>query len=668
MTSNQPPSTRFETLFSPLQVGSMTVPNRICETTNGIGASASGGFLDERFIEHHVAKARGGAGWIGSETWILNSPLPPQAPDEFNTGVAALRYGLYQMPEFIETVGRFCDEVHKANSVAVFQLTHLNFAMAASPVPVADPYDWIPHELDDQMIEFIINTYADAAQQAKSAGADGVEIHCAHETLPHSFLSPAMNKRSDRWGGDARARIAFVAEVLERVRNRVGDSLAVGIRVNGEESRQGGYDNMEMREMTYHLGETGLLDFLNVDVGHCWGDHSYVPPSYHGHAQYRDVGKAARTDLDKSIAVLFTGRINDPVLAEELLQDGYCDLVGMTRAGIADPDFPNKAKQGRMIEIRRCIGCNRCIGDAVHSKTPDMVRRPMCSVNPVVGNELKWKAEYTPAENPQHVVVVGGGAAGLEAARIASLRGHRVTLLEQNKQLGGQLYIASRAPGRDAFEDQIYYQENQLQRQGVDVQLGARADFEAVKALRPDALIVASGSIPRVPAEVEGIDLPHVVQGWDVLQSAVTTGERVAVISQEDYFETPNVAEFLAQQGKQVEVFHKWTQVGADIDRYSISTVLGRLEQYAVKMHPNLRLRAIKPERLEFVSAHTGRHYSFDGFDSVVLVYGSTPDSSLYDEFKKDGSIEKLYLVGSAWVPRRIAEATQHGAHVAMEI
>jgi len=646
----------------------MTVPNRICETTNGIGASASGGLLDERFIEHHVAKARGGTGWIGSETWLLNSPLPPQAPDEFNTGVAALRHGLYQMPEFIETVGRFCDEVHQANSVAVFQLTHLNFAMAASPVPLADLYDWIPHQLDEEMIQFIINTYADAAEQAKLAGADGVEIHCAHETLPHSFLSPALNKRSDRWGGDARARIGFVAEVLERVRNRVGDSLAVGIRMNGEESRQGGYDNMEMREMTYHLGETGLLDFLNVDVGHCWGGHSYVPPSYHGHAQYREVGKAARADLESRIAVLFTGRINDPVLAEELLQDGFCDLVGMTRAGIADPDFAVKAREGRLIEIRRCIACNRCIGDAVHSKTPDMVRRPMCSVNPVVGNELKWQAEYAPAANPEHVVVVGGGAAGLEAARIASLRGHRVTLLEQDRQLGGQLRIASRAPGRDSFEDQIYYQENQLQRQGVDVRLQSAADIGTVKALCPDAVIVASGSLPRVPHDVEGIDSPHVVQGWDVLQNKVKTGERVAVVSQEDYFETPNVAEYLAEQGKKVEIFHKWTHIGSDIDRYSASTVLARLEQYDVKMHQGLRLQAIGPQRLDFVSAHTGRQYTFDGFDSVVLVYGSTPNSTLYDELKQDGSIEKLYVVGSAWVPRRIAEATQHGAHVAMEI
>jgi uncharacterized FAD-dependent dehydrogenase len=140
------------------------------------------------------------------------------------------------------------------------------------------------------------------------------------------------------------------------------------------------------------------------------------------------------------------------------------------------------------------------------------------------------------------------------------------------------------------------------------------------------------------------------------------------MISQEDYFETPNVAEFLAQQGKRVEIFHKWTHIGSDIDRYSIGTVLGRLEQYDVKIHPGLRLQALDLQRLEFVSAHTGKQYTFEGFDSVVLVYGSTPDSTLYDKLKKDGSIEKLYVVGSAWVPRRLAEATQHGAHVAMEI
>lgn len=646
----------------------MRVPNRICETTNSIGASASGGFLDERFIEHHVAKARGGTGWVGSETWLLNSPLPPEAPDEFHPGAGAIRHALYQLPAFAESVARFCRAVHEAGAVVVFQLTHLNNALAASPVPIVEAYDYVPHELSEDAIDFILDTYADAAEVAMASGADGVEIHCAHETTPQSFLSPALNRRRDRWGGGARDRVRFVVEALERVRKRVGNSLAVGIRINAQESRQGGYDHLEMREMTYYLGETGLLDFVDIDVGHCWGVHAYVPPSYYGHAEYREVGKAARADLGSKVAVLFSGRINDPVLAEEILKSGCCDLVGMTRAGIADPEFPNKARDGRLAQVRRCIGCNRCIAEAVHSKTPDTLRKPVCSVNPVIGNELRWKSELRPAVRPKRVVVAGGGIAGLEAARVAAERGHRVTLLDQGKRVGGQLLIAAKAPGRDSFEDQVYFEENELARLGVEVRLETVATLHMIKALSPDVVIIATGSVPRVPEGTPGIDLPHVVQGWDVLRGRVIVGQSAAIISQEDYFETPNVAEYLAAQGRQVEIFHKSTHLGADIDRYSIGAVMSRLEAHDVVVHPNLRLARVLPDAIEFISAFTGKAHRREGFDTIVLVYGSVPRSVLYDELKADGSVPEVYVAGAAWIPRRIAEAAQHGAGIGLVI
>jgi NADPH-dependent 2,4-dienoyl-CoA reductase/sulfur reductase-like enzyme len=493
-----------------------------------------------------------------------------------------------------------------------------------------------------------------------------VEIHCAHETLPYSFLSPVTNQRTDRWGGGPQERIRFVVEVLERVRKRIGNSLALGIRVTGEEFRQGGAEHLEMREMVDHLGETGLLDFVDTDVGHCWGAPSYVPSSYYGHAEFREVGKAARADLDPKIAVLFSGRINDPGVAEGLIKDGYCDLVGMTRAGIADPEFANKAREGRLMEIRRCISCTRCIDEAAEPMT--FPYTPTCSINPVIGSELRWKEQYRPADKPKRVVVVGGGIAGLEAARVAAMRGHQVTLLEQGKRLGGQLLIAVKAPGRDSFEDQIIFEENEMARLGVDVRLETNVDIDAIKALSPDAVVVATGSIPRVPKDIPGIDLPHVVQGWDVMQGKASTGSRVAVISQEDYYETPCVAEFLAERGKQVEVFHKSVHLGTEIARYSIGMVLNRMELCGVTIHPNLILKEVQADGLEFVSSFGGKTYRKEGFDSVVLVYASVPQHDLYDQLKAEGSIPQLYLAGSAWLPRFMAEATQHGASIGLVI
>ncbi|MBP6104992.1 MAG: FAD-dependent oxidoreductase [Steroidobacteraceae bacterium] len=661
---------KFEHLFTPLQVGPMRVPNRICETTNTINSSMVPGMVDENFIAHHVAKARGGTGWIGSETWLLNVPFPPETPDEVGLAIGCAPHGAaYQYPAFAEGMKKFVDEVHEAGAVAVVQLTQLTSAWGPSAVPMLAPQSYTPHVMGEEEIEFCINVYADAAEVARAVGADGIEIHCAHETMGHAFLSPVSNRRTDRWGGGATERVRFVVEILKRIRARIGDSLALGIRISGLEFRQGGYDNLEMREMLYAIAETGLIDFVDTDTGHCWGAPSYVPNSYYPHAEHREVGKAARADLSslpKKVAVLFTGRINDPVLAENLIKDGYCDLVGMVRAGIADPEFANKAREGRLGEIRRCIACTRCIDEA--SESLYIPYTPMCSINPMIGSELRWEQQFKPAPKSKRVVVVGGGLAGCEAARIAALRGHQVTLLEQGKRLGGQLLIASRAPGRDSFEDQVYFEENEMVRTGVDVRLGVTADVAAIEALAPDAVVVATGARPRVPHDVEGLDLPHVVQGWEVMQGKARTGDRVAIVSQEDYYETVCVADYLASKGKAVTVFHKNVHLGWEIARYSLGMAVARMESLGVAIHPNLTLTRVDAKGLDFVSAVGTQTYRHEGFDSVVLVYGAVAQQELYDELKAAGGIAQLYLAGAAWLPRRMAEATRHGANVGLVI
>lgn len=663
-------SKQFEHLFSAIQVGPMRVPNRIVETTNSIWASRSGGFIDDAFIAHHVGKARGGTGWIGGETWLLNSPLPPEAPDEFLLRRVSFttRGALYQTPAFLEGAARYCDEVHKAGAVAVFQFSQFSCVLAPSSVPVSEANDFIPHAMTEAEIDAYIGIYADAAAVAKAAGADGVEIHCAHDSLPQSFMSPALNLRTDRWGGGPAERVRFVIETLDRVRKRIGTSMALGVRLNGQEFRHGGYDNLEMREMTYMIGETGLLDYVNLDVGHSWGRHAYVPPSFYGPAEFREIGKAARADLDQKIKVIFAGRINDPVVAEELLKGKFCDLVGMARAGIADPEFANKAREGRLIEIRRCIGCNRCIQEANDSDLPDGLVKPTCSVNPVVGNELEWQQNFRPAERAKRVIVVGGGVAGAEAARIAAMRGHRVIVLEKAARLGGQLLVAMKAPGRDSFEDQIYFEENALARLGVEIRLGSIATVDSIRALAPEAVVIATGALPRFPEKVPGIELGHVVQGWDVLLGKAKTGARIALVSQEDGFETLNVAEYLAEQGKKVTIFHKSHSVGLSTGRYSMGAVLSRLEDREIPVQPNRRLVEVGTDSLTFVSSFGANTFKAGGFDSVVLVYGAIPNGTLYEELKNDPALGKVYIAGAAWTPRRIAEATQHGARIGLAI
>ncbi len=641
----------------------MLVPNRICETTNTIGAGRLDGLPDGPYIEHHLAKATGGTGWIGAETWLLDSPVPPDAPVEYFPAGASPRVPVYLMNGFVERNAEFFSAVHDTGAVVVSQLTHVNSTFGPSSVVVSEAYDWVPHTISDDEIEFFVNTYVVAAEKLQAAGTDGIEIHCAHETLSHLFLSPATNHRTDRWGGAARARTAFIREILTRIRLAVGDDVALGIRIGGWETRLGGYGFVEMREMLGHIAEPGLMDFVNVDVGSPVGAPSYVPPSHWSPDDFKDAGKAVKADLD--VAVLFSGRVNDPGLAEKLLAENVCDLVGMTRAGIADPEFPNKTRQGKLMEMRRCIGCNRCIGETVHSHSPTRQRLPTCSVNPVVGNEGLWKAGFQPAPQPKRLVVVGGGAAGLETARVAAMRGHQVTLFERSPLLGGQVRIASRAPGRDSFEEFIYFQENQMDLLGVEVRLGYEGTAEDVLALDPDVVVCATGSVPLRP-DISGVDQPNVVQGWSVLGGEVEVGARVAVISQEDHMETPCVADFLAGSGRQVEIFHRWTALGREVDRYTMGTMMMRLEQGKVLIHTGRTLVGITGDEIDLISPWTGQAEQIDGFDNIVLVYGSSPDTRLYDDL--EDRVERLFLVGSAWVPRQLAEATRHGMKVGLAV
>ena len=228
--------------------------------------------------------------------------------------------------------------------------------------------------------------------------------------------------------------------------------------------------------------------------------------------------------------------------------------------------------------------------------------------------------------------------------------------------------LAAKCPGRDDFEDQIYFEENEMERVGVDVKLNTDANLETVKALSPDAVVIATGSVPRIPDDVVGLDLPHVVQGWDAMRDKGEIGDRVALVLQEDYYETPTIAEYLTTKGKTVEVFHKSAHLGSEIPRYSVAMVLGHMEDVGVHVTPNLILTEIQKDGLEFVSSFGGHTYRKEGFDSVVLVYGSVPKHELYDQLKAEGNISQLYIAGSAWLPRFMAEATQHGASTGLAI
>jgi 2,4-dienoyl-CoA reductase-like NADH-dependent reductase (Old Yellow Enzyme family)/thioredoxin reductase len=644
----------FDYLFSPLTVGTMTVPNRIAETTYSINAGRADGLPDRAFTEHHVQKARGGVGWIGNQTWVLPTPIPVGRFDEIGAGAAATRFAVYEHPQFVERVQQFTTAIHQHGAVCVMQLTHLQSLMCPSSAPIALLYDHVPHELEEDEIQFILDTYWKAAEKFHAAGADAVEIHCAHETLPQWFLSPYTNQRTDQWGGTLENRLRFVIEAVRRIRDHVPRQLNVGLRVCADEYKDGGYGLEDMKQMAQRICAAVPIDFLSVDVGSPWGMPSYVPPMQYPLAAFAYAAAEIREVV--GVPVLYAGRVNDPVLAERLLAEGQADLIGMTRASIADPDFPRKTRQGRLDEIRKCIGCNTCIGQMIHEER----KTPTCAVNPAIGREKVW-ASVEPARAAKHVVVAGGGPGGLEAARVAAMRGHKVIVLERHAEIGGQLLVAARAPRREGFLDFARYEEFQMRSLGVDVRLNTLATPELVLGLNPDAVIVATGSLPRT-LDVPGADQPNVVQGWDVLNGTAPVGQRVMVVSEDDGMETPSVADFLATQGKQVEILHKWLMIGSRIERYTTGIVFYWLYKNGVVFSPSTRVRSIAGDTVVAYNVHTGEERRIEGVDTVVLSLGSRPASQLHKALA--GKVKELYLVGSAFAPRRLAEATQHGAEV----
>lgn len=660
--------TPYPRAFAPLDVGPMRVRNRFCETTNTIGAGRLEGVPDDPFIAHHVAKARGGMAWIGSETWLLDAPVPDEAKDEMIPGGAAMRVPLYYSPDVLAGVQRFTDAVHDAGAVAVFQLTQLNAVFGPSAVPVSGAYDWVSHACTEDEIEHFIDAYANAAASYHSAGVDAVELHAAHETLLHLFLSPATNRREDAWGGDTERRCRLLVESLKRVRQTAGSGLAIGFRFTAGESRAGGFDLDEAERMLEYICREAEPDFVNLDIGHSWGDPPYVPTSFYPPALGADRAKRLRAAVGDRVKVLYAGRVLTVAMAEQLLADGVCDLVGMTRASITDPEFVNKAAQGREDEILGCIGCNRCIDNSVQGSGTglfQLLQRAVCSVNSKAGNEIYWATNHTSAKSPRHLVVVGAGPAGLEAARVAAERGHRVTLLEQGDHIGGQVWLAGQVPGREQFLSFVDFHTRAIERLGIDLRLGSAASAENVLALQPDVVVCATGSVPIVPP-VAGSDDARVVQGWSVLDGTASVGKRVAVISQEDGMETVSVALKLAEEGHSVEIFHHWAGVGNALGRYTSPPVLTRFEMLGVATHARQRASKIVGGSIEFVSALTGKASIVDGFDSVVLVCGSRPETALHDALKPTGL--RIYLVGAAWVPRGIHESVEHGMKVALEV
>jgi len=653
-------SQQFPTLFSPIKIGSTTVRNRIVSSAHHpLFVDMTTGLLDDRMINYWVAKAKGGIGLI--ETYLCTvHPIPMR--------------DIFRRPGAVDAFKRAADAVHEHGAKLVCQIANsgsqgggfgvpVGWAPSAVPTPDGQGRLNVPHEMTMDEIKGFVEAFAHAATVAKEAETDGVQIHGAHGYLITEFMSPHYNRRTDEYGGSLEGRMRFPLEVIDAVREAVGPDFTVGIRITADEFQEGGLTLEEMLVMAPMLTAGGKLDYVSVSSGNYATIGTAIDSMYYPLNSFVYLAAAVKQVVD--VPVVARGRITDPVQAEEILANNQADMVSIVRGIIADPEFPNKAREGRLDEIRRCIGCSEACWGAIYFSR-GFARGISCTMNPVIGRE-GWPGwgELIPATTRKRVMVIGGGPAGLETARVAAERGHQVSLYDKGSELGGQTQIAARAPSRDGFLDLGRYYAHQMKLLGVDVHLNTEVTAEMVKEQSPDAVVVATGSVPLVP-DIPGVDGENVVNVWQVLNEEAEIGDNVVVIADDDHVQSLSAADFLAERGKKVEVVFWNYYAGSKAEPATRQAIHQRLLRNGVKLTPNTRVREIDGSTVVTVNVFTSEENRIEGVDTVVLGCGGKENNSLYYALK--GQVPEIHAVGDANGVRKVHDATMEGATVGRQL
>ncbi len=647
-------------VLSPLEVGPVRLKNRIVSSAH-LTHFARDHLPSDQHVYYYREKARGGLGLIVTEASAVH---PTSA--QFPTVIFAFD------ERVIPWYRRIAEAVHEEGAPVLAQLWHCGHhaAWATTRQPVLAPsdvpclyYRETPKVMEHEDIRTVVEAFRQSARNARDGGLDGVEINGAHSYLLAQFMSPATNRRDDEYGGSLENRLRFALEVIEATRDGLGDDRVLGIRLSADELIPVGYSLNEGVEIAKRLAAAGQLDYLNVSVGvyptlFMVMPPMAIPPGYQVHAAAR-VRQSLRQE-GSLVPVSTVGRIKDVRMADQIVESGQADLVCMTRATIADPFLPKKAALGQLEEIRPCIACNQgCVGNAGRE------RQITCTVNPEAGyEETRGDGTLAPAERRKRVVVIGGGPAGMEAARVAALRGHEVVLLEKGPELGGQVNIHARAPMRGEFREVTDYLASRVNKLGVDVRLNTEATEADVLSLDAEAVIVATGSVPgrslaspftASPATESGA----VLTMWEVLLEQREVGQRVLIVDEEGHHPAMNVAEFLADKGKSVEVVtslqHVANQLLLNLETPLIMT---RLLSKGVTLTPYTVVSAVDGRTVTLTGVAGGIQRKVE-VDTIVAVTRRRPVDGLY--FALKGKVPELYRVGDCLAPRYTDQAIHEG-------
>jgi 2,4-dienoyl-CoA reductase-like NADH-dependent reductase (Old Yellow Enzyme family)/thioredoxin reductase len=634
-------------LFSPFSIRTLKAKNRIVMPPMATHYASPEGFVTDRQIAYYAERARGGVGYITVEhTGILQQ------------GKASPKMLLISSDEHASKIENLIEAVHEAGGKIVVQINHAgrqtSSTVTGSPIvgpsPISCPTrNEIPRELSVGEIEEITEAFSMAAQRVKNAGADGIELHMAHGYLICSFLSPFSNRRSDQYGGDIDGRTRFSRDVLNAVRNQVGPDFPIICRLSGDEYVDGGLKIEETKQIAQILEKEGA-DALHISACNVVSGYLNQPPYYVEEGVFVHLAEAIKSVVN--IPVITVGRIRNPVMADQIVRDGKADFVSMGRALIADPHLPKKAEEGRFEEIIPCISCNRCI----QTQRKEAIQ---CAVNPETGNEDRFK--FSKSDRSKKVWVIGGGPAGLKAAEVAALRGHKVTVFERGNQLGGRMRLAAIPPKKAVLNDFLDYLERRVRGLGVTLELGREFTVEVVGTGKPDAVIVASGARPLVP-DWKGINESNALSVDAVLTGEGNVGNRVLVVGGGGI--GAETADYLSEMGKEVTLIEMLEEIASDLVTHLKYYLSQRLSEKGVTILLSTKVKEIGKDYALVEDASGTR--KIEGFDAIVLAVGSKSDDCIAKELAD--KVPVLYVIGDAFKPREALEAVHEGEEIALKI
>jgi len=643
---------RFKYLFSPLKIGSVVVPNRIhfaAHMTN----FGEDHLISDQHIWYYRERAKGGCGLITTEELSVH---PSDHP--YDKLVEAFD------PKAIAGFLKLTETIHQFDTRIFAQLNHngmqadgkISRLPVWGPSPGSDPiFRENSKEMEQEEIQECIDYFVISAKHAVQGGFDGIELQIGHSSLIRQFLSPATNFRDDRYGGNFDNRMRFCLEVVDSVRQAVGPDFPLGVRLNADEMHPKGGITLEIaKQIARCLEATGQIDFADLSLG-TFHNLYLVEGSMHTPLAYTvPLATAIRSTVN--IPVFCTNRINDPHLAESILERGQADMIGMVRALICDPELPIKTMVGRAEDIRHCIACNQgCIGRM------GLGYQLGCIQNPAVGKEQELgSGTITPCDRPKKVVIVGGGPAGMETARVVALRKHKVVVFEKEEELGGQNIYAGKPAGRQEITGVSRWLKSQIAKLDIDLRLGVQATEETILGEKPDAVVIATGSTPKDKPFPGDYDFPDVVHPIHILSGQVQVGDRVLLIDYDSHHQATGLAELLAIQGKKVHVITTSLSVGSQLGPLQdLALSRRRLAGNAVTFTPDIAVLSIQGKKVAGLSVYSEEMVEFDSFDTVVVVGPNESRDELY--FALKGKVPELFRIGDCLAPRKTDMAIVEG-------